>query len=72
MGAMTLVYLVIALFNLGSTNVPDTIWKPTIPGEGFIVKFDREYEISKIGYYNNIGDGKYSVKYRMPTEFSLL
>lgn len=64
MGAMTLVYLVIALFNLGSTNVPDTIWKPTIPGEGFIVKFDREYEISKIGYYNNIGDGKYSVKYR--------
>lgn len=64
MGVMTLIYIIIALINLGSLSVPETFWKPTTTGEGFVVKFDREYDISRIGYYNNIGDGKYTVKYK--------
>ncbi len=64
MGTMTLIYIIIALYNLGSLNVPETYWKPTVAGEGFTIKLDREYDISKIGYYNNIGDGKYNVKYK--------
>lgn len=56
MAVMTLVYAAIALYNLGTTNVPESFWKPSALGTTFTVNFDREYELSKISYYNGVGD----------------
>ncbi|HEY9062191.1 MAG TPA: phospholipid carrier-dependent glycosyltransferase [Pseudobacteroides sp.] len=62
MGVMTLVYLVIALWNLGEMTAPETFWKPISSGQSFVVSFDKEYELSRIGYHDNIGDGKYTLQ----------
>ncbi|OPZ86406.1 MAG: putative dolichyl-phosphate-mannose--protein mannosyltransferase [Firmicutes bacterium ADurb.Bin419] len=56
MSVMTVIYTAIALFNLGSTNVPETFWKPSALGTTFTVNFDREYDLSKISYYHGIND----------------
>lgn len=64
MGATTLVYLIIALINLGNMSAPETFWKPFSSGESFIVNFEKDQNISRIGYYDNYGDGKYSVYYQ--------
>jgi len=63
MAALTLVYTVIALYKLGSTNVPETFWQPSELGTAITVNFDREYDISKIAYYNGIGDISVRVEY---------
>lgn len=63
MAAITLVYAVIALYKLGSTNVPETFWQPSELGTTITVNFDREYDISKIAYYNGVGDVSFRVEY---------
>lgn len=71
MSVMTLIYLAVALFNLGSTKVPQTFWKPDSAGETFTVSFDREYRLSEAACYAGVGklglkvdylqaDGKYT------------
>ncbi len=68
MASMTLIYLVLALVNLGSLNVPKTGWMPVTAGEGFTVDFGRQVNISRICYYQGHGqgwhiDGSYRVEY---------
>ncbi len=62
MSVMTLVYMIIALYNLGEMTAPETFWKPASSGESFVVTFDKKYNLSRIGYHDNIGDGKYTVQ----------
>ena len=64
MAVLTLVYSVISLVNLGTTNVPETYWQPVKTKDSFIVNFDREYDLSKIAVYSGIGDLKLQVYYR--------
>lgn len=61
--SMTIIYLVIALFNLGSTKVPDTYWTPIKPGESFTIDFGREVELDRMYFYFGLGDGKYHIEY---------
>jgi|BioPla2DNA2_1021312.scaffolds.fasta_scaffold20327_1 dolichyl-phosphate-mannose-protein mannosyltransferase len=63
MTALTLVYAVVALYNLGGTNVPETFWQPSGLGSTVLVDFDREYEFSKIAYYNGVGDISIRIEY---------
>lgn len=68
MFGMTLVYLLIALFNLGSTNVPETGWTPHFSGESFVVVFKEPVNLSRISYFSALGDdreskGIYEVEY---------
>ncbi|HEX9061561.1 MAG TPA: phospholipid carrier-dependent glycosyltransferase, partial [Clostridia bacterium] len=60
MAAMTLVYLVVALINLGGTNVPQTPWKPTKVNESFIVDLGKKQDVKRISYYDALGDGWYA------------
>ena len=60
MASMTLLYLVIALINLGSLHVPNTYWKPAAAGESFIVDLGREADISRVYYYPGIDEGHYT------------
>jgi dolichyl-phosphate-mannose-protein mannosyltransferase len=63
MAAMTLVYLAIALFNLGSFKVPETLWKPIKPGENFTISLGKQANVSRISYFNGLGDGRYRLEY---------
>jgi len=63
MTALTLIYAVIALYKLGSTNVPETFWQPSELGTTITLNFDREYDFSKIAYYNGIGDISLRIEY---------
>ncbi len=65
---MTFIYLIIALFNLGSRNFPQTSWTPTFPGESFIADLGKEVTLSRLYFNNGLGigrecTGKYRVEY---------
>lgn len=68
MFGMTFVYLIIALFNLGSTNVPETGWTPHYSGESFVITFDEPVNLSRISFFSALGNdreskGIYEVEY---------
>ena len=63
MSVMTLIYLTIAIFNLGSTKVPQTYWKAEFKGETFTVNFEKECQISKMAYYDGVGEINFKVEY---------
>ena len=67
MAAMTVIYLAIALVNLGSFNVPKTQWKPVRPGESFVMDLGKERDLSRIYYYSAYGEAKYRVEYKDDT-----
>jgi len=55
MAIMTVIYLIIALINLGSFKAPKTGWEPENPNESFIVDFGREVTIDKVMLFGGIG-----------------
>lgn len=63
MGGMTLIYLLIALYNLGSTNVPQTSWKPFNAGESVTVDLGKVANLSRVYYYGGLGDGTFKLEY---------
>ena len=69
MGVMTLIYLVVALINLGSLSVPEIGWNPAFPGEGCTIVFPERKALSRISYFCAQGTGwdakgTYEVEYR--------
>lgn len=68
MAAMTVVYLAIALVNLGDFKVPTTSWTPSMPGDSFTVDLGKEATMSRIYFYIGLGKakdptGKFRVEY---------
>lgn len=61
---LTLVYLCLTLFNLGSRNVPQTGWKPAQAGESFLLDLGGIRSLSRICFYEGDGAGCYRVEYR--------
>jgi len=71
---MTLVYLIVALINLGAFEAPQTGWEPERLNEGFVVDFGREVEIDKIMLFGGLGHawgcfGSLQIKAWNGTEF---
>ena len=61
---MTLLYAVIAIYNLGGLNVPETSWAPSAKNDGFIVDLGKKVEISKVMLYQGYNKEQYdNVKY---------
>ncbi|HHU50370.1 MAG TPA: phospholipid carrier-dependent glycosyltransferase [Firmicutes bacterium] len=61
---LTLVYLCLTLFNLGSRNVPQTGWKPAQAGDSFLLDLGGLRSLSRICFYEGDGVGRYRVEYR--------
>ena len=55
MTIMTVIYLIIALINLGSFSAPKVGWEPEKLNESFIVDFGREVTIDKIMLFGGLG-----------------
>ncbi|MFA6309459.1 MAG: glycosyltransferase family 39 protein [Clostridia bacterium] len=64
MCSMTLIYLVIALFNLGSFSAPQTSWQPMTVGKAFTVDFGKEVDLARVYLYVGVAEGD-SGKYRL-------
>lgn len=60
---MTIAYLLLSLYRLGSTNVPKTFWAPVRQGESFTLDLGKETDVSRIYYYCGLGEGKYRLEY---------
>lgn len=63
LGILTLIYSVIAFYNLGSFRAPQTFWKPARMGESFYVDFGETKNIERVYYFGGIGKGKYEVDF---------
>ncbi len=68
MAVMTVIYLAIALYNLGDFNVPTTSWLPTIPGESFTIDLGKNATLSRIYFFEGLGkgtdpNGKFRIEY---------
>ncbi len=57
MGAITLVYAVVALINLGSRNVPESYWRPLTIGEEAVVDLGDTYAMGSLYYYPGVSNG---------------
>ncbi len=61
MSCMTIIYLAVALINLGSFNVPETEWVSETTNDGFIIKLESETEVTRLNFYSGLGKGSYLV-----------
>ncbi|WNR43574.1 glycosyltransferase family 39 protein [Paenibacillus roseipurpureus] len=60
LGALMLVYTIIALFHLGGHKAPTTFWKPTNAGEAVIADLGATHQITRINSFAGVGEGAYS------------
>ncbi|MEN6418538.1 MAG: glycosyltransferase family 39 protein [Clostridiaceae bacterium] len=61
--AITLVYGIVALTNLGSLHVPQTFWQSDVAGESFTVQFPKNEHVAYYSLYGNIDqDGTLLIK----------
>jgi dolichyl-phosphate-mannose-protein mannosyltransferase len=68
MASMSLIYLLVALINLGDLKVPTTSWLPAKYGESFVVDLGKETTLSRIYFHLGLGKnidckGKYLIDY---------
>ncbi|WP_456049012.1 glycosyltransferase family 39 protein [Acetivibrio cellulolyticus] len=68
MASMSLIYLLVALFNLGDLKVPTTSWLPSKVGENFTVDLGKDTTLSRIYFNLGLGSdrdasGKYTIEY---------
>jgi len=62
MSGLTLVYLIVALVNLGSFKAPQTYWKPLQAGQSFYLDFGQSESFQRLMWYGGIGDGAFQIE----------
>ena len=67
--ALTAVYAVVALINLGSLQAPETAWEATV-GQPVHLQFDGEYTVSKIWIFGGLDTGTLTLIADDQTEIS--
>lgn len=63
MGAITLIYAIVAFVNLGSATAPATAWKTDKSGQTIVFDFGAPKSIERVNLYTGIGDGKLKVEF---------
>lgn len=58
MSAMTTIYLIVALINLGTLNFPKTSWTPNNVAESFTIDLGKKTSLSRIYYNCGLGEGR--------------
>lgn len=61
---LTLVSALMSFHDLGDRSAPQTYWKPTVSGEGFVVDFGRTQTVDRLNLYEGPGaTGKSKIEY---------
>ncbi|QSF45552.1 phospholipid carrier-dependent glycosyltransferase [Paenibacillus tianjinensis] len=61
--AITAVYAVLALINLGSTKAPETLWEPAASGESFYVDLGQSRQLERVNIFGGVGTGKFKLEF---------
>lgn len=60
LGALTLVYTLLALYHLGGHQDPETFWKPARAGEELVADLGGVCHVTRINSFAGVGEGAYS------------
>ena len=63
MGAITLIYAVVALVQLGSMKGPESVWQPASSNQSFYVDLGEVKQLEKINSFGGAGTGKFSYSF---------
>lgn len=61
--AITAIYAVLALYNLGSTKSPETLWEPAASGESFYVDLGQSRQLERVNIFGGVGTGKFKLEF---------
>lgn len=61
--SITAVYAAIALFNLGSTKAPETLWEPAASGESFTIDLGQSRQLERVNVFGGVGTGKFKLEF---------
>lgn len=63
-GAILVIYLAVALFQLGATKAPETGWTPANPDQSFYVDFGETKKLEKVNFFSGVGgNGKFKLEF---------
>ncbi|WP_138755424.1 phospholipid carrier-dependent glycosyltransferase [Paenibacillus sinopodophylli] len=62
MGAITLIYAIVALFQLGEMKGPQTAWQPAA-GQSFYVDLGEVVQLDRINSFGGVGTGKFKYEF---------
>lgn len=62
-GAITILYTVLALYNLGSLKDPQTVWEPRAAGDSVYVDFGATKTLDQVNIFGGVGSGKYKIEF---------
>ncbi|WP_286155080.1 glycosyltransferase family 39 protein [Bacillus sp. FJAT-27264] len=60
---ITAVYAAVALFHLGSTKAPETLWEPAASGESFYVDLGQSRQLERVNVFGGVGTGKFKLEF---------
>ncbi|NIK76929.1 Gpi18-like mannosyltransferase/predicted membrane-bound dolichyl-phosphate-mannose-protein mannosyltransferase [Paenibacillus castaneae] len=63
MGGITLIYAVVALYQLGDMKGPETAWQPSASGEDFIIDLGEVKQLDRINSFGGVGTGKFKYEF---------
>lgn len=63
MGAITLVYAFVALYQLGEMKGPVTVWQPAAAGQSFYVDLGEVKQLDRINSFGGVGTGKFKFEF---------
>jgi 4-amino-4-deoxy-L-arabinose transferase-like glycosyltransferase len=66
MSVLTILYTVVAFYNLGSLKAPETQWKP-VSLTSFYVDLGKSQTIERINVFSGIGEGKFKLEFGVDT-----
>lgn len=63
MGAITLLYAIVALYQLGEMKGPTTAWQPAETGQSFVVDLGGVKQLDRINSFGGVGTGKFKYEF---------
>ncbi|MDQ8735771.1 phospholipid carrier-dependent glycosyltransferase [Paenibacillus sp. LHD-38] len=63
MGLITIVYAIVALFQLGDMKGPQTAWQPAAAGQSFYVDLGAVKQLDRINSFGGVGTGKFKYEF---------
>ncbi|MBD2871535.1 glycosyltransferase family 39 protein [Paenibacillus arenilitoris] len=65
MGAVTLIYAIVALYRLGDMEGPETAWQPSSSSQSFVVDLGETKQLDRINSFGGVGTGKYKYEFSL-------
>ncbi|NOU82600.1 phospholipid carrier-dependent glycosyltransferase [Paenibacillus sp. LMG 31459] len=61
--AITVLYGALALYHLGDTKSPETLWEPAASGESFYVDLGQAHQLERVNIFGGVGTGKFQLEF---------